>query len=372
MTIKGFATTEGTGQYRKRLEQEIAGAGHFRQSQGLWFSSVGIGSYLGEPDDETDQRYEEALKEAVRLGANVIDTAINYRCQRSERSFGKALKELIESKEITREQIILCTKGGFIPFEGEYPADSAEYFQRIYLKTEILKLEDIAQNCHAMTPRYLEDQLDRSLKNLGADCVDIYYLHNPETQLAEISQKEFEKRLQLAFEFLEKKVSERKIKFYGLATWAGFRSSPQNREYHSLEDIQILAREVGGVNHHFKAVQLPLNLAMPEAWVLQNQRYGGKTVPFLEAAQKLGITVVASASLLQGQLTRPFPPDFQSVFGLKKSSHCALQFVRSCSGVTTALAGMKKAEHVRENLEIAGVEPLKESEMLQLLQKARE
>lgn len=49
-------------------------------------SSVGIGTYLGEPDEATDQAYTAAVTRAVELSANVIDTAINYRFQRSERS----------------------------------------------------------------------------------------------------------------------------------------------------------------------------------------------------------------------------------------------------------------------------------------------
>ena len=156
-----------------------------------------------------------------------------------------------------------------------------------------------------------------------------------------------------------------------MATWTGYRTKPESTDFLSLEDIHVLAREAGGVNHHFKVVQLPISLAMPEAWVLQNQRYGAQTLPFLEVARKIGVTVVASASLLQGQLARPFPPDFQNLFpGLKKSSQGSLQFVRSCPGVATALVGMKRKEHVRENLETALVPPLSEAELVQLFQKS--
>ena len=367
--IKGFATREGTERFKKRFEGKLA-PGHYRECQGLRFSSIGAGSYLGEPDDETDRLYKEQLKEAIRSGVNVIDSAINYRCQRSERSFGAAIWDLIEAGEVRRDEIIICTKGGFIPFDGSYPKDPLEYFQKTYFETGLLKSQDVAQGCHAMPPRYLEDQLAKSLDNLGVETVDIYYVHNPETQLGDIDRKEFTKRLQAAFEFLEKKVSEGKIRMYGTATWSGYRVSPQSQEYLSLEDINILAREVGGAGHHFKAVQLPMNLAMSEAWVLQNQRYGAGMVPFLEIAQKLGMIVTASASLLQGQLARPFPPEFRKLFGnLGKSSQCSLQFVRSCPGMVTALVGMKNKAHVLENLETAKVPPLGERELSGLFQK---
>jgi aryl-alcohol dehydrogenase-like predicted oxidoreductase len=369
MKIKGFATPEGTERFKKRFEKTLD-PGHFRLAQGLWFSSLGAGSYLGEPDRATDDLYKEALKEAIRSGVNVLDAAINYRCQRSERAFGEALRELVDAGEISREEIILCTKGGFLPFDGDYPSDPRDYFRQTYLDTGLLKPGDIAQGCHAMTPRYLEDQLSRSLENLGVEAVDLYYVHNPETQLEAIDRKEFLKRLQAVFELFEKKVEEGKVKRYGMATWSGYRIPPDQPGYLSLEEVQVLAREVGGSGHHFKAVQLPVNLAMPEAWVLQNQNYGASFLPFLKVAERLGVTVIASASLLQGQLTRPFPPEFQSLFSpLRQSSQCSLQFVRSLPGVTTALVGMKRKEHVRENLETVKVPPMSEAELTQLFQK---
>ena len=365
--IKGFATPDGTSHYSSRF---LWAKGHFRQAAGLWFSSIGIGSYLGEPDEETDRGYVEAAKEALTSGINVLDSAINYRCQRSERSFGRALGELIETGKLKREEVIVCTKGGFLPFDGDYSRDPSGYFETAYIKTGLLKPEEIAQGCHAMTPRYLEDQLEKSLDNLGTETIDLYYLHNPETQLAEVDSKTFARRLQAAFEFLEKKVAEGKIRMYGTATWSGFRVVQESREHLSLEDIQILAREAGGAGHHFKAVQLPMNLAMPEAWVLANQNYGADQIPFLETAQKLGIIVIASASLLQGQLAGPFPPGFQKLFsGLEKPAQCSIQFARSCPGIVTALVGMKNKFHVLENLETARVAPLSKDNLIQLFQK---
>ncbi len=373
--MKGFATAEGTKNYR---DQFIVGAvrerplhpSHFREKQGLWFSSVGIGSYLGEGDEETDRLYEEALKVAVLSGVNVIDSAINYRFQRSERSFGKALKELIASREVKREELILCTKGGFIPFDGEYPANPSAYFQKTFIETGILKPEEVVQECHAMTPRYLENQLQRSLANLGVETFDIYYLHNPETQLAEVERKEFLNRMRLAFEWLEKKVQEGKIKLYGTATWNGYRVEENAEDYLSIEELQVLAREVGGAGHHFKAVQLPFNLAMPEAWILANQRYGANAVPFLGLVDKFDLIVIGSGSLLQGRLTGQLPSYLDPHFpDLPKSSQRALQFARSAPGITTSLVGMKSKNHVRENLEVAKVPVMGQEKLSALFQK---
>src|SRR6476646_6569796 len=95
MSLDGWATSDGTTAYRERFHA-IADKDHFRKGQDLWLSSIGIGTYLGEADDETDARYAAAVSRAVELGANVIDTAANYRFQRSERAIGTALGSLAE------------------------------------------------------------------------------------------------------------------------------------------------------------------------------------------------------------------------------------------------------------------------------------
>src|SRR5262245_43832258 len=79
MSISGYATLEGTTNYRNRFP--TAAAHHFREQQQLLLSSIGIGTYLGNADRATDQNYTEAVARAVQLGANVIDSAANYRFQ---------------------------------------------------------------------------------------------------------------------------------------------------------------------------------------------------------------------------------------------------------------------------------------------------
>ncbi|MDX6574422.1 MAG: hypothetical protein QOE96_375, partial [Blastocatellia bacterium] len=272
MPLDGWATLDGTARYCERF-REVAAEGHFRKAQDLWLSSIGIGTYLGDADDETDARYTESVARAVELGANVIDTAANYRFQRSERSIGAALGEL-NARGFAREEIVVCTKGGYLPFDGEPPTDVRQYVEDTFVKPGIASFADIAGGSHCMTPRYLESQLQQSLRNMNLSCVDVYYVHNPESQLAAVSPEEFWKRLHAAFEFLEQSVAEGKIKTYGVATWNGFRVEPDAGEYHSLERMAEIAREVSGRDHHFRFIQLPFNLAMPEALFFQNQKLG--------------------------------------------------------------------------------------------------
>lgn len=365
--MPGRATPQGTLRYAARFQGRAA-AGHFREAPGgLVLSSIGIGTYLGEPDEITDRGYADAIVAAVEGGINVVDSAINYRLQRSERSVGTALKQLA-GKGFSREEIVLCTKAGFLTPDGEMPDDASEYFSREFLEPGIFRPEEIAAGCHCMAPRYLADQLDRSLRNLGVECVDVFYLHNPETQLSEIPADEFRRRIHGAFQFLESAAAAGRIGAYGLATWNAFRDDPKSPGYLSLAAMEEIAREAGGPEHHFRFVQLPLNLAMPEALLRPNQVVAGKTMAMVQAARAVGVNLVSSAALLQGQLTRNLPPYIGAALGLRNDSAQALQFARSVPGVTTALVGMSRVEHVRANLEVVGVEPAPRDQFLKLFE----
>lgn len=317
MSSQKCATPEGTGRYRERFP-----AGHFSKQHGLVISSIGIGTYLGNADAATDESYTRAVVRAVQLGINVIDSAANYRFQRSERSIGEALKLLTNEHGIAREELVICTKGGYLPFDGAPPRNVREYVNETFVTPGIASFDDIIAGSHCMTPSYLQSQLDQSLRNMNIECVDVYYIHNPESQLGHVSEDDFYRRLKLAFERLEQNREQGKLAHYGVATWNGFRTPPNSGGHHSLTRMVELAREIGGEQHGFHFIQLPFNVAMPEG------------LDVIDEAERLGVTVVASASLLQGRI----PPQ------------TAIEFARSIPGITTALIGMSRVEHVEENL----------------------
>ncbi len=367
MTLAGWATEAGTERYRQR--HRALHPDHFRQFQGVWASSIGLGTYLGDPDEQTDQLYAEAIETALTLGCNLIDTAINYRCQRSERVIGHTLVRLIQQGTIARDEIILCTKGGYIPFEGEVPADPGRYLIDTFLRPGIIQYDDLVAGCHVLSPRYLEHQLTTSLQNLGVSTLDVYYVHNPEQQLEEIPRQAFFARLEDAFRFLERKVTEGTIRFYGTATWGGLRANPNTQGYLSLHELIELARRVGGDHHHFRVVQLPYNLSLPEAHTFKNQTIEGTPASLLEAAAHHGLSVVISASLLQSQLTHLPGAMGRLIPGLATDAQRAIQFVRSTPGVTTALVGMKQQQHVEQNLKLAQMSLLTSEQVAQLFVK---
>ncbi len=372
MSIDGYATLEGTARYRDRFKERAAST-HFRLEQNLWLSSIGIGTYLGNWDEATDKRYTEAVARVVELGANVIDTAANYRFQRSERSIGAALLQLTEEKIAARDEILICTKGGYLPFDGEPSRDVRRYVEETFVRPGIAEFSDIVGGSHCMTPLYLQSQIDQSLSNMNLSTIDVYYIHNPESQLSSISRPDFEARLRSAFELLERNISEGKIRMYGVATWNGFRVPIDDRGHHALERMVEIAREVGGESHGFRFIQLPFNLAMPEALVADNQPLEGKRVSVLEAASALGVAVVASASIYQGKVARGLPEHIREPLGsLATDAQTAIQFVRSAPGITTALVGMSSREHVEENLQLVRVAPTSPEDFQRLFAELEE
>lgn len=357
--VTGQATPKGTERYVQRHGERVA-AEHFRElAPGLHASTVGLGTYLGREDDATDALYQAAVTRALERGINVLDTAVNYRHQRSERAIGKALKAAIAREAVAREEVIVASKGGFIPFDSIVPPDPTTYLTEIYLRRGIIDPDHVVANAHCMTPRFLEDQIDRSRNNLAVETLDVYYLHNPEIQLQEVDHPTFLGRLRDAFGALEAAVRAGKIARYGAATWNGFRVDPGQPGYLSLAELVGAARDVGGPDHHFKVVQLPYNLGMPEAFTRANQQIGADTVTALEAARRLELYVMASAAVHQGQLTRNLPAVITEFLpGLETDAQRAVQFVRSTPGIGTALVGMKSVAHVEENAAVGRIAPL--------------
>ena len=348
------ASPAGTSAHRDRWAERFV-PDFFRTTRtDLQVSSIAHGTYLGESDDATDALYADALRQSLTSGINLVDTAINYRCQRSERVIGRVLQELIGEGLLRRDEVVLCTKAGYVPLDGEAPASREEYaayLRREYLDPGVLKSDELVGGGHSLAPVFLMDQMRRSMANLGVQALDYFYVHNPEQQLAAISASELGRRLRAAFAQLEECVSSGKIRAYGCATWNGFRLPAGSQGHLSLFELAGLAREVAGENHHFRIVQLPINLTMSEAVRVSTQRDPkGRLVHMLDAAAELGIDIVASAPLLQGRLTADLPAQVRDLFPGTSDSQRALAFVRGLPGVVSAAVGMKSAHHLGENL----------------------
>lgn len=324
-----WATDAGTAKYFKWVTIHPSKQKLF---DNLTVSALGAGTYLGAPDDATDKIYEQTLLQAGLGGINFFDTAINYRNQRSERVLGKVIRDL-NMRGVLRDQIVIATKGGFLPFEGSFD----EYVRVHYLDTGVIEAKDIVADCHCMKPSFLDNQIASSLKNLGVQCIDLYYLHNPETQIPEVGEEEFYRRLREAFVLFEKKVEEKKVRRYGIATWNGLRIKKGGLQ---LSKVIQCAKEAGGEGHHFKAIQLPYNLVMLEAI---------KQKKLFQIAAENHLLIMTSASLMQAQVKQLSKRVFEQLPPGKSPMTQALEFVLSTPQICTAFCGMKRLEHWEEN-----------------------
>jgi aryl-alcohol dehydrogenase-like predicted oxidoreductase len=366
MALPGRATPGGTERFRDRAVRDRAlPFEHFRAAPGgLVLSSLGLGTYIGPPDGATDLSVEQAVTVCLSSGrVNVLDTAINYRHQRAERSVGRALTRLVERSEVAREEVFVATKNGYLAPDGESRLPPDRWIEEELVRPGIVAPEDIADGCHAMSPRFLEDQFERSRRNLGLETIDLLYLHNaPDAQIPVVGQDRFLERLEEAFTLYEGLRDRGTLGAYGLATWDCLRQPPSAPGHFALEAAVRLARKVGGDGHGFRFVQFPFNLAMAEAWRNPSQTVGGSRLPAFTAAARLGIACFTSVPLLQGQLARSGPKRS----GLT-AAQTALQFARSVPGSVGPLVGQKGPAHLSENLEVAARRPWDEATFSSLL-----
>jgi aryl-alcohol dehydrogenase-like predicted oxidoreductase len=367
-TVEGFATSEGTKNYTEYAISQGRPISHFKSFDSLHLSSIGMGTYLGQPSEEDDQAVENAVFESVKSGAiNVIDTAINYRAMRSEKSIGRALLRLVKDKIISRDQIFISTKNGYITNDGDYPnIDVMEYIHRMYIQTDVITADDISSGYNIINPNYLAKCIDKSLMNMHVSSIDLVYIHNAfESWYQDVSREQFMEMLVKAFEVYEKYRAKNKIRYYGMATWTCFRVPPTSPEYLSLEQAVKCAESVGGKDHGFRFIQLPYNLAYSEALLLRNQSVGSEeNLTILQAAEKLNIGIFTSIPLFQGRLLRSQIPDYG---GISDPIAKLVQIIRSSPSVIAPLIGQKKAEHVEENLKTANMPPLSEEEFKQAI-----
>ena len=280
--LPGGATPGGTAAYASRHISELGPAAYVPLgSTGLTVSRVGFGGYR--VHDEVPG-HREALEQALARGVNVVDTSTNYTDGASERLIGAVLNDLVRRGTLRREELVLVSKIGYVQGSNLELARERERVGRPF--PEMVKYLDEVWHC--IHPEFLDDQLGRSLARLGVETLDVCLLHNPEYFLLDAKRRgdvvgdvtaqvgafktispeagsietirqEFHRRLREAFRFFEREVAAGRIRWYGVSsnTVAAPMTDP---EATSLARMLRAAQEAGGEDHHFRVLQLPMNL----------------------------------------------------------------------------------------------------------------
>ncbi|MBK8900612.1 MAG: aldo/keto reductase [Anaerolineaceae bacterium] len=287
MHIPGKATAVATQSYFRQhptiSTSTVAGFG--------WqISQAGFGSYRVSVGDKTQ---EQALRQALQSGINLIDTSSNYGDGGSERLIGRMLGELIDGGELQREQVVVVSKVGYLQGFNYTLAQQRKSEGRPF--PNLVKYAEGLDHC--IHPEFLEDQLARSLERLNLATLDVYLLHNPEYYLSWAERRPvprhealqtYYQRIRLAFEYLEQAVADGRIQSYGISSNT-FPEPARTYTFTDLSRVWQIAQEVSP-NHHFRWVQLPLNL-LETGGATEASLPDGQTVLQFAEAQQLAVLV---------------------------------------------------------------------------------
>jgi aryl-alcohol dehydrogenase-like predicted oxidoreductase len=319
--LSGRATARGTARLAKRASIP------FRRASRLHVSVLGTGTSLSGYPTADARRYRVIVRRALAQGVNVIDTALSYGDGASERAVGAALAEACCSGAVSRDEIVVVTKAGYVPGEaGGKVVDSP--------------------GGHSLAPDFLRFAIDRSRANLAVRTLDVLLLHNPEVQRGSLTQRAFASAMRAAFEELERAVDAGKVGRYGIATWDGLRAPRGHAALLDLRCVVAWARDVAGDRHHLEVIEAPFNVVDSEIATLRNQHArGGRTECTLDTASDLGLMVLGSATLGRGRLAREGVLAGGSS-ALRTSAERAIAFACSEARLASALVGMRRTPHL--------------------------
>lgn len=260
---------------------------------GWHVSQAGFGGYRV---DVANQPERDALALALQSGINVIDTSSNYADGGSEQLVGRVVGELVAAGTVRRGQLVVVSKAGYL--QGQNYALSQ---QRRAAGTPFPELVEYADGLeHCIHPEFLEDQLTRSLERLNMTTIDVYLLHNPEYYLGWAQQQgvglnqarqTYYERIYRAFAHLETEVARGRIQAYGVSS-NSFPSPSADPQFTSLELLWQLAERLSP-QHHFRVVQMPMNLL--ETGAVTEHNNSGRSA--LEFAREKGLAVLINRPL---------------------------------------------------------------------------
>jgi aryl-alcohol dehydrogenase-like predicted oxidoreductase len=208
---------------------------------GLTVSALCLGTMtFGDRTDETEAK--RIVGAAAEAGVNFIDTADQYAKGESERVTGKAIAA-------NRHHWILATKVGnrMGPGIGEV----------------------------GLSRRWMMQAIENSLRRLGIDCVDIYYLHYDDTETP----------LEETLGAIGDIIRAGKARYFGISNYRGWRISL----------LMQLCKEFG----------VPRPVVCQPYYNAMNRQ---PEVEILPACQYFGLGVAAYSPLARGVLTGKYKP----------------------------------------------------------------
>lgn len=376
--VAGHATRAGTDAYAGAANNRC-GAGHYSDflNQHLQLSSLGIGTFPGAASNAVDADCAAIVERALCSGINVIDTAAHYRYGRSMRAAGEGLRRAFAAG-VTRDQVYVVGKGGFLRFDDAPPLDPDAWFEATIARKGLATREDLT-GVHCLAPGYIGRQIDEMREAMGLETLDAFLVDQPEVHIPRLGKAELNRRLQTVFAVLEQAVRQDKIRSYGISTFAGFRVETDDELFQSLTSLLALAESAARLvhrsdtaRHNFRLVQLPFNPAMNEGFTRFSQATGqGNVASTLQAAHQLKIFVMGSHGLAKGRLAATAVDSLCAAMpGMANDAQRTLQFNRSTPGLGVSLTGISTPAHLDDLIALSGQAPLARADYLKLYRRA--
>jgi aryl-alcohol dehydrogenase-like predicted oxidoreductase len=292
----------------------------------------GLGQMIHANDDQKIEKYYRVAKVALDSGIRVYDTAPNYAQGMSETIFGRALKACQNS--VDRNDLTIIVKGG-------YPAN-LNALTPYEMTPDDDGVAQIAHHVHCMNPNFLRAEFSKSIERLGINHADVYLLHNPEEQLDAFGKDIFHKRLMAAFKVASDLRRTGKVNHIGIAC------SQDIFDIGAADFLDLVAATANDAGITLDVVQIPFSLSCTDAlWPKDG------SLPFLNHAEALNITVMTSASLGKMFLPLKTISTLGKAYGLKSIAQVALEFARTAPAVGCAFFGSNSETHIRELAELA-------------------
>lgn len=376
--IAGYATPEGTKKFVCSLTEDAVD-GHYSDfsTAKIKLSSLGVGTFPGSTNPNIEEQIVQLIIHAIKSGVNVVDTAAHYRYGRVLAAVGAGLAASF-SGDISREAMFIVSKGGFITFRGGYPQNFEQWFKKEIVEKKLGRNEDLVNKNHLLSPEYIDYQIDLSRNLMGLETLDAFLVDQPEVHIPVIGKEKTNQKLLKIFRQLEKAIQQNRIRAYGISTYEGMRSETDDIQFQSITSMIGLAEkaalEVNGLNsnHGFKLIQVPFNHVMTEAFTRFSHATGqGNVASTLQAAFQLGVYVMASHTLMKGNLAQSQYDTLQGVLpDFENAAQRSMQFNRSTPGLGTSLVGMSQLPHLSDMLTVCQSPMMVKKDYLSLYSKA--
>ena len=298
MSIPGHATAEATRQYYQQFSSQI-------HSQ--FFPEIGRPGWkvnkIAFQVNQISGNYDilkPALQFALQNGVNIIDVSPFSPGRETELAVAEVLNRVIVWQGIPREQIVVVNRVGWV--QGE---DLQRLQQRERQKRRWPMVTRVSEDrWHCLYPRFIQDQLAKSLATLQLDTIDIYLVESPELLLPigeNISHEErfqsFLNGMRAVLRTLEELVEEGFIQFYGIVSPALLYPAqhtyflPMEWVWHAY-NLACTEKAITPEQGHFVGVAFPFNFYEHHAIRLKNQPYAGAKYTLMELIRKLGLAAI--------------------------------------------------------------------------------